>query len=235
MTDVQVSAALASSGMDVKLAWVTLGEDATQGRFGIMTSPESGITSLKELAGKGIGVGSNTVPEYVMDQLMLEAGVPADQIVGEEIKKIPVRYEAMANNQVAAAALPGSLLALGEAQGMILLADDTQCENISQSFFAVNQAWIDNGGEAALSKVSSSWNAAAAAINADPESFRPLLIEKANLLEPVAQTYPVATYPGTSTPGLSCVQHVLNWMEEKGYLGARVSYNATTGLLTTAE
>ena len=233
MTDVQVSAALAASGMDIKLAWVTLGEDATQGRFGIMTSPESGITSLKDLAGKGIGVGSNTVPEYVMDQLMLEAGVPQDQIVGEEIKKIPVRYEAMANNQVAAAALPGSLLALGESQGMVLLADDTQGENISQSVFAVNAAWVEEGGQAALDKMASSWNAAAAAITADPESFRALLIEKANLPERVAQTYPVATYPGTSVPGLSCVQHVLNWMEEKGYLGADVSYNATTGILST--
>ena len=91
MTDAQVSAALAASGTPVNLAWVTLGATPDQGRFGIMTCPDSGIESLSDLAGKGIGVGSNTVPEYVMDKLMEAAGVPDDQIVGEEIKKLPVR------------------------------------------------------------------------------------------------------------------------------------------------
>ncbi|WP_294440630.1 ABC transporter substrate-binding protein [uncultured Slackia sp.] len=231
MTDAQVSAALAASGTAVNLAWVTLGATPEQGRFGIMTSPESGITSLTDLAGKGIGVGSNTVPEYVMDRLMEAAGVPADQIVGEEIKKLPVRYESMANNQVAAAALPGSLLALGEASGMVLLADDTQGDNISQSVFAVSQAWIDGGGQAALDAVRQAWDAAVDAINADPESFRALLVEKANLPELVADTYSISTYPEATLPTAEMVDPVLAWMQEKGYLTANVAYDAATGAL----
>ena len=231
MTDAQVSAALAASGTAVNLAWVTLGATPEQGRFGIMTSPESGVTSLTDLAGKGIGVGSNTVPEYVMDRLMEAAGVPADQIVGEEIKKLPVRYESMANNQVAAAALPGSLLALGEASGMVLLADDTQGDNISQSVFAVSQAWIDGGGQAALDAVRQAWDAAVDAINADPESFRALLVEKANLPELVADTYSISTYPEAALPTAEMVDPVLAWMQEKGYLTANVVYDAATGAL----
>ena len=115
MTDIMVSASLVASGIGLNLAWVTLGATPEQGRFGIQTSPESGIKSLADLKGKGIGVGSNTVPEYVMDKLMEAAGASEGEIVNEEIKKLPVRYESMTNNQVAAAALPGSLLALGEA------------------------------------------------------------------------------------------------------------------------
>lgn len=231
MTDSQVSAALAASGIALELAWVTLGATPEQGRFGIMTCPDSGITSLKDLAGKGIGVGSNTVPEYVMDKLMEAAGVPEDQVVAEEIKKLPVRYESMANNQIAAAALPGSLLALGEASGMVLLADDTQGENISQSVFAVRRTWMEDGGQAALDAVRRAWDSAVGEINADPESFRSLLVEKANLPELVAQTYPISTYPEAAVPEARMVEPVLEWMKSKGYLNVELSYDASTGLL----
>lgn len=231
MTDVQQAAALQLSGVDMRLSWVTLGADASQGRFGIMTSPDSGIESLADLAGKGIGVGSNTVPEYVMDNLMASAGVPDDQVVAEEIKKMPVRYESMANNQVAAAALPGSLLALGEASGMVLLADDAQGDNISQSVLAVRDAWLQDGGQVALDTVRAAWDEAASAINDDPEAYRALLVEKANLPGLVADTYKISTYPSAQMPSQDMVQPVLDWMLEKGYIAQAVSYDAAEGTL----
>lgn len=233
MTDVQQAAALQLSGVETQLSWVTLGADASQGRFGIMTSPDSGITSLADLAGKGIGVGSNTVPEYVMDKLMEAAGVSDDQIVAEEIKKMPVRYESMANNQIAAAALPASLLALGEATGMVLLADDTQGDNISQSVLAVRSSWLSEGGSDALDAVRAAWNKAAESINADPESYRALLVEKANLSDVVADSYPICTYPQAELPTSDMVQPVLDWMLEKGYIATALTYDQTTGTFAT--
>lgn len=235
MTDVQQAAALQLSGVDVQLAWVTLGADASQGRFGIMTCPESGITSLTELAGKGIGVGSNTVPEYVMDKLMESAGVPDDQIASEEIKKMPVRYESMVNNQVAAAALPASLLALGEAQGMVLLADDTQGDNISQSVLAVRGGWLEEGGTPTLDIVRDAWNQAVDEINTDPEAYRALLVEKANLPELVADTYAISTYPEAALPTKDMVQPVLDWMLDKGYLVEALTYDEGNGTFSKAE
>lgn len=235
MTDVQQAASLKLSGVDVQLAWVTLGTEASQGRFGIMTSPESGIKSLSDLAGKGIGVGSNTVPEYVMDKLMEAAGIPDDQIVKEEIKKMPVRYESMANNQVAAAALPASLLALGEQTGMVLLADDTQGENISQSVLAVRTDWLSDGGDKTLDMVRAAWDEAVASINADPEAYRSLLVEKANLPAPVADTYAICTYPEASLPTTAMVQPVLDWMHGKGYLAKAMTYDESTGTFSVAE
>lgn len=234
MTDVQQAAALQLSGVDVQLPWVTMGADASQGRFGIMTCPESGITSLADLAGKGIGVGSNTVPEYVMDKLMESAGVPDDQIVSEEIKKMPVRYESMVNNQVAAAALPASLLALGESQGMVLLADDTQGENISQSVLAVRTAWLEDGGEATLDLVRDAWNQAVDEINTDHEAYRALLVEKANLPELVADTYAISTYPEVALPTKDMVQPVLDWMLDKGYLMEALTYDEGNGTFAKA-
>jgi NitT/TauT family transport system substrate-binding protein len=230
MTDPMVAASLVAGGINVTMEWVTLGETAAQGRFGILASPTSGVKTLKDLAGKPIGVGSNTILEYVMDKLMLEAGVPASQILKEEIKQIPVRYEMMSNNQVAAAALPGSLLALGEATGMVLVADDTKGQNLSQSVMIVLDKFAASAqGQATIDIMRDVWNEAAQKINANPAAYRPLLVEKVSLPAPVANTYPVSTYPQAKLPTSQMIDPILDWMQAKGYLTVPLRYDPSTG------
>lgn len=230
MTDPMVAATLTVGGTEVTMEWVTLGETAEQGRFGILANPESGVTSLQDLAGKPIGVGSNTILEYVMDKLMEQAGVPADQVVKEELKKIPVRYEMMASNQVPAAALPASLLYLGEQTGMVLVADDTKEQNLSQS---VMVARIDftatDAGKDSLTKIKAGWDKAVELINEDPTSYRALLVEKASLPEVIAATYPISNYPLAKRPTNEMIDPILAWMQQKGYLEQELGYDATTG------
>ena len=230
MTDPMVSASLFAGGTDVLLQWVTLGETAAQGRFGIQTAADSGIKSLQDLAGVPIGVGSNTILEYVMDVLMAEAGVPDDQVLVEELQKLPVRYQAMASGEVKAAALPGSLLALGESQGCITLADDTQSDNISQSVMIVRRDFLESdGGADAVAAVKALWDKGAAAINANPEEYRALLVEKASLPEQVADTYSISEYPLAKLPTEDMIEPVLDWMRVKGYLEKDLSYDASDG------
>jgi NitT/TauT family transport system substrate-binding protein len=230
MTDIMVAATLSASGTPVTMEWVCLGTSASQGRFGIMTSPESGITSLRELAGVPVGVGSCTIPEYVMDKLLEEAGLSDDQIVGEEIKKVPVRYEMMASNKVAAAALPGSLLALGEATGMVLLADDSSGTNLSQSVMIVREDLAETtSGIAMVENLARVWDTAVERINANPEQYRKLLVEKAQLPEPVRESYVISYYPTTERPRSSMVKPILDWMLKKEYLVHKLIYDHSTG------
>ena len=222
MTDPMVTASIYASGTDVQVQWVTLGADASQGRFGIMTADPT-VTSLTDLAGVPVGVGSNTILEYVMDTLFARAGVSADQAVKEELQKLPVRYQAMASGQVKAAALPGSLLALGEANGCIVVADDTAGENLSQSVM------ISRGNPATTAAFARVWDAAVAKINATPEAYRALLVGKANLSDAIAATYPISTYPTAALPQQALVDNVLTWMKAKGYLAQGITYNAANG------
>lgn len=231
MTDPMVSAAIvANSGVDLRVEWITLGTTAQQGRFGIMTSPDSGITTLADLKGKGIGVGSNTILEYVMDKLMERAGISKEDIVVEEIQKLPVRYQEMQSNSVAAAALPGSLLTLGESQGCILLADDTQGDNISQSIMVARTDFLEKGnGAAIVEALKGVWDDAAKRINANSESYRALLASKANLSDAIASSYPISEYPTCQLPTNAMIDPVLAWMQEKGYLEKGLSYDQATG------
>ena len=125
MTDPMVTASVYAGGTDVAVEWVTLGTTAEQGRFGIMTADKS-IKSVEDLAGKEIGVGSNTILEYVMDTLMANAGIAEKDVKKSELQKLPVRFEAMASGQVPAAALPASLLALGESKGFAVVAGEVK-------------------------------------------------------------------------------------------------------------
>jgi len=230
MTDIMVTASMFASGVDVQMQWVTLGTDASQGRFGIMAGPGSSVNSLSDLAGVPIGVGSNTILEYVMDKLMEGAGVADDQIKVEELQKLPVRYQAMASGEVAAAALPGTLLALGEANGCKLIADDTKGDNLSQSVMIVRAELLGDGARveqiAALEDV---WDAAAKLVNANPEAYRRVLVENANLPDEIADTYPISTYPTVQLPTAAMVNPVLDWMQQKGYLTTPLTYDEATG------
>ena len=225
MTDPMVTASLYASGADVQIRWVTLGADASQGRFGIMTAdPE--IKSLTDLAGVPVGVGSNTILEYVMDTLFERAGVAADQVKTEELQKLPVRYQAMAAGTVKAAALPASLLALGEASGFTVVADDTTGGNISQSVMISCKNAISTDTVNAFARA---WDAAVARINANPDFYRALLAQKASLPESIAQTYAVSSYPAAELPEQHMIDADLTWMANKGYLTANISYDAATG------
>ena len=230
MTDIMVTASMFASGIDVQMEWVTLGTTADQGRFGIMVGPNSKIATLNDLAGVPIGVGSNTILEYVMDKLMEGAGVPDDQIIVEELQKLPVRYQAMASGEVAAAALPGTLLALGEASGCKLIADDTKGENLSQSVMIVRSSVLSESGRPEQIEILKAvWDEAAANVNKDPESYRETLIEHANLPIEIADTYPISTYPTVQLPTAAMVDPVLAWMQQKSYLTQPLTYDEKTG------
>ena len=230
MTDIMVTAGMFASGTAVQMEWVTLGATADQGRFGIMVGPNSAVKSLTELANVKIGVGTNTILEYVMDRLMEQAGVPADQVVIEELPKLPVRYQMMTTGEVPAAALPGTLLALGEANGCRLVADDTTGDNISQSVMVSRSAFVSNdANRKKVEALKAVWNDAVAKVNANPEAYRSVLIENVNLSDQIANTYPISRYPEAALPTSAMVNPVLLWMEGKGYLSKPLTYNESTG------
>lgn len=238
MTDPMRAVKLYGSGCDLEMDWITLGAEAGQGRFGVLASADSGIESLSDLTSseKGVGVAANTVPEYVFDGLCARSGIDPESIVTSEVASLPDRYGLVAAGQLDAAALPGSMLALGEASGMVVIADDASGDNLSQSVMVVRTAYLEQGGVQTLEKVREIWNEAASSINSDPEAYRSLLVEKANLNDAVASTYPISEYPlatssdGTAAhPSAALVDPVLAWMKDKGYTDENIVYDEATG------
>ena len=225
MGDLIAAASLRVGGIPVKVVTVMLGATASEGRFGIAVEPSSTVTTLKQLANVPVGTSSATIQEYVLDKLMEAAGVPDSQIKKEEVKKVPVRFELLMSGKLKAAALPEPFLSLAEKTGAKIIADDTKGANISQTVLIFDQKFLDNATNAAgVSKLLGVWDTAVGSINATPDSFRALLVDKARLPVPLKDVYAVNTYPTAQLPAQADVQAVLDWMRGAGLLKTDVTY-----------
>lgn len=223
MGDLIAAALLESSGVPVRVATIMLGAAPSEGRFGIVAAPGSGIADLKALAGVPVGTSSDTIQEYVLDGLMRQAGV--NNVKKEEVKKVPVRFELLMSGKIKAAALPEPLLSLAEKQGARLLADDTSGDNLSQTVLVVSERYLTRpGGPEGLRKLLRVWDDGVARVNTDPNAWRAVLVEKARLPKPIAESYRVNRYPTSQLPSEADVAAVLSWMSGKGLLKKPVAY-----------
>lgn len=233
MTDIIVAAKLQASGTPVVIPTVMLGADTAQGRFAVVAAPGSGVKTMKDLAGVKVGVGSATVTELVLDKLMAEAGVPAADVAKEEVPKMPVRFQLLMSGQLKAASLPEPFVSLAVLQGATVVdgGDDTKAaENVSQSVLVVSGEFAGTDeGAASVKALLAAWDAAVADINASPDSYRGTLVTKANLPQPLAESYAVSTYPVATEPTAAQVQMVLDWMKERGYLTTELTPDELLG------
>ncbi len=225
MGDIIASAALEAGGAPVSLATVMLGATAKEGRFAIVAKPKSTAKTLADLADVKIGTSSASIQEYVLDGLMKAAGVPDAKVKKEIVAKVPVRYELLMNGKLEAAALPEPFVSLALMQGAVLIADDTTGENLTQTVLGVSDEYLATpGGMLTVKKLLEGWDEGAGIINADPNSFRTLLVDKARLPEPLKTTYAVNQYPMAAPPTQAEVDAVLSWMKAKELLKADVTY-----------
>lgn len=231
MTDPQACATVAENGTPIRMCWIALGADPEQGRFGIMVGPDSTISAAGDLRGATIGVVSNSVPEYVMDELLADAGMHEGDVAKSEAEDPATCLEMVESGQVDAAVLPADLLALGESKGCRTIIDDMQGDNLSQSIVVAREDfWESKGGEAAVGAVQRGWDEGARLIDADPENYRDLLAEKVHVIEPIASTYELPSYPTGERPTKDMIQPQVDWMKSKGYLEKELVYEEQNGI-----
>lgn len=226
MGDIIAAANLEAGGAPNTIATVMLGADQGQGRFAVVVPADSKAESMADLKGIAVGTSSATIQEFVLDGLMSEAGVAADDFKVEEVKKVPVRFELLMAGKLKAAALPEPFVTLAEQGGAKVVGDDTAAKsNWSQTVLVVSDAFVGKeGGPEAIDAMLQAWDVAAGNINTDPDSYRADLAEKARLPESLVETYKVNTYPTAAPPTQEQVDAVLTWMKGKGYLKGDVSY-----------
>jgi NitT/TauT family transport system substrate-binding protein len=79
------------------------------------------------------------------------------------------------------------------------------------------------------------WDRAAEKINANPEVYRSMLLEKIRLPKNVQETYALPPFPRSQVPDSRQWADVMNWLIEKGLLDSRLPYedSITTDFLPT--
>lgn len=210
ISDLLAASFLAAGGFDMRVT------SATDGRYGIAAAPGSGIANAAGLAGKKIGLSSNTIIQYSVDAITTAAGLPASGYNAVAIPKMPVRMEMLLAGQVDAAGLPEPFLTTAIQRGATLVGTTEQF-HIDAAVIVFSRAVLDSR-LAEVRNLYTVYTLAAEKINANPESYRGFLVEKARFPAEVKDAYRFVKYRKPTLPDAAQVQAVLTWLKARGLL-----------------
>jgi NitT/TauT family transport system substrate-binding protein len=191
--------------------------------FRILAGPKANINGPADVKGVPIGISQNTVIEYLTSRLLEGAGLKPDEIKGEEVNAIPVRFEQLLNGNLKAATLPDPLAQGAIAAGAKLVADDTKRPELSQSVLAFRTEVL-NSKSNTVKKFLVAWEKAVKELNAHPEKYQSLLIEQGRVPKSIENSYKMPPFPEKGVPSESEVADVLAWMKAKGLVARDVPY-----------
>ena len=191
--------------------------------FRVLSSPGTKLASPSDISGIAIGVSKNTIIEYITDRLLAAEGMDPNKILKTSIPVIPERYQLLLQGQIKAATLPDPLAKSALTAGAGNVVDDSTHPQYSASVLSFNINALQHKAEAVRSFLKA-WDRAAADINANAESFRPLLLKKIRVPNNVRQTYKIPPYPRREVPDEKQWTDVMNWMIAKGLLDSPLPY-----------
>jgi NitT/TauT family transport system substrate-binding protein len=191
--------------------------------FRLLAAPNSDITSPADLAGVPIGVSEGTIIEYLTFRMLEAEGV--SDIATEPVPAIPVRFQLLMAGELKAATLPDPLAQAAIQLGAKLITDDSQFaeSEIAQSVLVFSAKFIDENPEL-VSGFILAWDKAVAELNADPEAYRALFLERVQVPEPVQATYAIPAFPQALITSESVWEDTLAWMESQDLLESAPAY-----------
>ena len=213
-----------NAGYDLKIVSLELQETPAKMRFAIIASPASNISSVADLEGKKIAISMNTIIEYITDTLVGDTEVKVKKV---EVKKVPLRMQMLLSNEIDAATLPEPLASYALYKGAKLIISDSMLNRtISQTVIVFRADFLNNHPEA-VHEFLAAYGEAVNRINANPEKYRALLVEKTHIPPVIASNYTIATYLQPQVYPKTDFDTVIHWLRAKNLLHRTVLYEDT--------
>ena len=207
----------------LKITSLCLGDQPAEGVFAILAAPGSGLQTVADLKGVEIAVSNSTIIEYVTDRMLEQQGFTPGEIKKIEVAKMPIRMQMLLSAAVKAATLPEPLASIAAGKGAkVLLTDADGTESLSQTVI-VFRPEVLTGRRAEVAAFFRAYAGAVAAINAAPEQYRALVVEKGRIPPDLAPTYPIPRYPAPAPFSPALYTPIVNWLVAKG-LTAHIPY-----------
>ena len=191
--------------------------------FRILAAPGTGFSAPPDLKGVPIGISKNTIIEYVTDRLLEANGLTQNQIAKKSVPVIPERFQLLLQGQLKAATLPDPLAKSALEAGAVAVIDDSSHPQYSVSVLSFSIQALQTKANT-VRQFLKAWNQAVQDINADPESYRSLLLQKIRVPKNIQQTYRIPPFPLREVPGAEQWADVMNWMVAKGLVKAPLPY-----------
>ena len=103
------------------------------------------------------------------------------------------------------------------------MLDDTANPDVAVSVIACRQEAIDADADAVRALVAG-WDQAVSAINADPDAYRNVLIQKTRVPEPLQDKYTLPPFPVKAIPSEAQTADVVQWAKNKGLIETELAY-----------
>jgi len=217
----------------LSVSQLTLGGIPTQAamrlspsRGAVVSSPESGITEVAQLAGVPVAATEASLEEYILYRALTGAGIPEDDIVLEAVPDLRTRPQLLMAEQIKASTMPWTLASVLGQQGAHILVSEKDVEPFTSTVLAIRSDWLDQPGSAeTVTAIWDAWNRGVELINNNPADFFDLLIEKANLPEESIEAgYEMQVYAPAQLPDRQQVEYILEWAHRKGYAETIIPY-----------
>jgi NitT/TauT family transport system substrate-binding protein len=205
ISDILAAAFFFLGGFDFKIT------SLTDGRYGIVASPQSQIKTLGELRGKRIGLSVNTIIQYTVDAQLETAGVSMTEYEAVSVPRMPMRVEMVLEGQIEGASLPEPLLTASVVQGATLLST-TDTIGIDAGVLLFSKQVLDTRLES-VKAFYRAYDQAAMGINAAPDTYRDYLVKQAVFPELIKDTYRFVTYRKPTMPAVSQIEQALRWLK----------------------
>lgn len=234
MTDTVVTALSIKGGSDIRIVAMALGAVPGEGRFLVVSAPNSGITSPEQLEGKTIAISNNTMMDYLIDQF--EEELDLADLTTVNMPDLMLRTTTVLEGKdIDAAILPDPLAAYAVAEGANIVIDDTNLGvNFSQSVVAVTSEVITNHSDQVAAMLNA-YNEAITLINANPDKYRAFALECANVPAALEATYPTPTFTANCVPTEAQIDRINAWLVEKELLTEAYSYTDMVDCTFLAE
>ena len=188
----------------------------------LVAGADSGISSPSDLAGRSVGISSNSLIEYHLDLYLDGVGLARDSVEKTEVAAIPVRMELLSQGQLDAAVLPEPLITLAVNAGGEVILDDRQ-SRLGMSVLEFDVDYLSDN-EALVKKFLDVHEDAVQLINANPDQYAYLLPEKARLPEFLVGIFQVPPFPTNDVPTEAETQQATDWLLEKELIDEPLEY-----------
>ena len=207
----------------LKITSLCLGDQPAEGVFAILAAPGSGLKTVADLKGVEIAVSSSTIIEYVTDRMLEQQGFTPGEVKKIEVAKMPIRMQMLLSDAVKAATLPEPLASIAVGKGArVLVTDAAGDESLSQTVIVFRPEVLTTR-RAEVAAFFRAYAAAVAAINAAPEKYQALVVEKGRIPPDLAKAYPIPRYPAPAPFSPALYAPIMNWLVAK-QLTAPIAY-----------
>jgi NitT/TauT family transport system substrate-binding protein len=111
-------------------------------------------------------------------------------------------------------------------QGAEIVMDDSSHPEYSHSTVAFRKAFIDENPEAVRGFLAA-WEEAVDLINADPQKYTDIMVERKLVPPPLEGKFPVPVFVKAGVPSLDQWEDTMNWVAEKELKAGQASYETS--------